>query len=491
MRKRPSRPRKFAAVDNEAIDGLPALLAVGLLTRLIRAKDGDDVTVETLAQAYAEGEKALTKAMRMLVADGYVVKFKIQRASSEFVLDDGERVMKRGGSWYTTFSVDSIPFTAEDVAGMLKEIHDEGNVKAYRVEPPHLDPRHRTADQASRPTPPKGGVGATCGNDAKPQDRPTPPSPGVGQGGAHIRKKTSSARDETEETGGVPSARSAGGVRSTSSSGSSAAQDGSGFAAAGKEGSSSDEEAGTPDVPGQRQSNGPEMSREQMSAVRAVEAVLPPVLLAELPYQQFPKRNRPAVLEALESRTVEQIRERVARRWLAYGYEPALHDGTLTSPVGAALELIGPTRYCPDLSCEDGVMVDTDADCRACIERRASRRAARAAGQLVKTGIGRAGSQRAPECIICQAPFPGVVPDSGECRRCREEAEAAGAALSAFLARPDADHQEWDAGGADTQPEGYQEEPAVDEETARLRAAFARQYGTSEQIEAYCSEAPF
>ena len=312
MRKRPSRPRKFAAVDNEAIDGLPALLAVGLLTRLIRAKDGDDVTVETLAQDYDEGEKALTKAMRMLVADAYVVKFKIQRAASETVLENGERVVKRGGSWYTTFSVDSIPFTAEDVAGMLKEIYDEGNVKAHRVEPPHLDPRNRAAGAPPRPTPPKGGVGATCGNDGNVQDRPTPPSPGVGQGGAHIRKKTAYACKGDEETGGVPSARSAGGVRSTSTSGSSPAEDGSGFAAAAEDSPSLDEEAGSPAVPSQRHSNVPEFSREQMTAVRAIEAVLPPVLLAELPYQQFPKRNRPAVLEALESRTVEQIRDRVS-----------------------------------------------------------------------------------------------------------------------------------------------------------------------------------
>lgn len=285
----------------------------------------------------------------------------------------------------------------------------------------------------------------------------------------------------------APSGRSPGGVRSTSSSASSQLEDGSGFAAAGKESSSSDEEGGKAGVPGQRQTDGPELSREQMAAVRAIEAVLPPVLLALLPYDQFPKRNRPAVLQALESRTVEQIRERVARRWLAYGYEPALHDGKLTNPIGAALELIAPPRYCPDMACEDGWKIDTGVECRTCLERRASRRAARAAGQPVTNGSSKAaGGGSAPECVICQAPFPGAVPDGGECLGCQKEAEAAFAALAGRLEAPEPDRQAPEQDEAAAPPE-----PAVDEETARLRAMYARQFGTPEQIEAYCVEAPF
>lgn len=281
----------------------------------------------------------------------------------------------------------------------------------------------------------------------------------------------------------APSGRSPGGVRSTSTSGSSELEDESGFAAAGKEGSSADEEDGTADVPEQRP---PELSREQMAAVRAVEAILPPALVAKLPYQQFPGRNRPAVLQALESRTVEQLRERAVRRWVAYGYEPALYEGSITQPIGAALELIAPPRYCPDLSCEDGVMIDTGAECRACLQRRASRRTARAAGLEVKTGSSKtAGGGRMPECVICQAPFPGAVPDDGECLPCRKEAEAAMAALSARLDAPDAVWEPWDAPAADDEDAG------VDEDTARLRAALARQFGTPEQVEAYCTQAPF
>ncbi|MGW3910567.1 hypothetical protein ACWEBX_03430 [Streptomyces sp. NPDC005070] len=209
MRKRPSRPARFASIDNEAIDSLPSILSIGLLTRLVRAKDGDEVNVELLTREYTEGEAALSKAMRALVEAAMVVKFKIQRAVSEVVVDEttGATVVKRGGSWFTTFSVDSIPHTREDVAEMLREVIDGGNVKAVRIEPEYLDPRKDAPSPTpARPAPRNAGVGATCENAASgsvetgenPADsRPRPtslfPGPGrptPGQAGALIRKKT-------------------------------------------------------------------------------------------------------------------------------------------------------------------------------------------------------------------------------------------------------------------------------------------------------------
>ena len=213
MQKRPSKPQRFAAVENDAIDVLPSLLAVGLLTRLIRAQDGEDVTVESLCGEYAEGETALSKAMRALVAEAFVVKFKVQRAANEPVLDEageqvldeaGKPVIKRGGSWYTTFSVDSHSFTAEDVAEMVDAILAGGNVKAIRVEPERLDPR-KAATAASPtdapPTPKNPGVGQDTSPQVGPTPafpgvghegagRPTPPRPGVGQGGALFKEET-------------------------------------------------------------------------------------------------------------------------------------------------------------------------------------------------------------------------------------------------------------------------------------------------------------
>lgn len=167
MRKRYTRRDRFAAVENSAIDTLPTLLSVGLLTRLIRAQDGDSVTVETLTREYGEGRRLIEQAMRALVQHGYVVKFKVQSRVS-----DGER---RGGAWWTTFSVDSVPFTREDVAVLLDEIVAEGNVRAVRVEPEHLDPRRDPAELPEpRPTRRIRRVGPT---------RENAPSGGVSAGG--------------------------------------------------------------------------------------------------------------------------------------------------------------------------------------------------------------------------------------------------------------------------------------------------------------------
>ncbi|MFF1298174.1 MULTISPECIES: hypothetical protein [unclassified Streptomyces] len=333
----------------------------------------------------------------------------------------------------------------------------------------------RKSDPAGRKSDPRGRQSdPDPGGDLPEPEVPLEPSFGMGSGVD------------------VPSARSAVDVRRTDTSGSSEPDGESGCAAAAEEGSSSDLEDGQAGVPGPRRAEGPELSREQLAAVRAVEAVIPPALLALLPYQQFPKRNRPAVLAALESRTVEQLAERVARRWEAYGYEPALHDGKMTNPIGAALELIVAPRYCPDLSCEDGVMVDTGADCTTCLQRREQRRAARAAGELVPNGHSGGGSGRAPECVICQRPFPGAVPDNGECAVCVREAEAAFAALSARMDTPDsADTATQATAASQAVEDAAPEEPVVDEETARLRAMYARQYGTPDQIAAYCTDAPF
>lgn len=178
MRKRVSRPPRFVAIDNGAVDTLRSMNAKGLLSTLLRAKDGDEVTVEALSKTHDEGRESLAKAMRILVDNAFVVKFKIQRLRSEVVeLTDGSSAPKRGGSWYTTFSVDSIAFTADDVAVMLDDVLAGGNVKAVRVEPEHLDPRASSA----RPTAGKPYVGPTCDGTPKPQVAPTYGKPTVGQ----------------------------------------------------------------------------------------------------------------------------------------------------------------------------------------------------------------------------------------------------------------------------------------------------------------------
>jgi hypothetical protein len=425
-----SRPARFAAVDNEAIDTLPSILAVGLLTRLIRAKDGDDVTVESLSQDYDEGEKALSKAMRMLVDHANVVKFKIQRAATETVIEDGQEVVKRGGSWYTTFSVDSVPFTSEDVAQMLEEVYAEGNVKCHRVEPTRLDPRGRPALPAPRPTPPFGGVGATCGNEVKPQDRPPPPSPGVGQGGAHIRKKTSLPGDEGDD---ALSARSAADAR-RASDGSSVREAEGGSAASSKDHPSSEQQDDK--ARAKTSSNKARHSRQQLDVVRAVRALFPTDLLAA-PLPDVPVLSQ-AILDALAGdvpaadRTVEQLGKRIEQRWNHHGWASKFYAGQIDSLVGAAVAMVRPLKPgdrdgCGNPRCEAGKDIDTGVDCHVCPERIAARKRARKA-DAAPAAPGPLPTPRTPVQVVtfrecaCRNPIPKNSDDT-LCRECRREAD--------------------------------------------------------------------
>lgn len=387
MRKRISRPRRYAAVDNEAIDGLPSILSIGLLTCLIRAKDGDDVTVETLSNGYAEGEKSLSKAMRSLVDDAYVVKLKIQRATTETVIEDGKEVVKRGGSWYTTFTVDSIPFTAADVAVMVKEIYAEGNVKSHRVEPTRLDPRETPS---ARPTPPGGGVGPTRGNAGQEDNenpdsgsRPTPPRgalgrPTPGEGGAHIRKKTSLSRaadEQPEDESDAPAGRSPGDAHRASDRSSACAGEG-GFAASGKTSSSPTQHDDTSGPAGEPKGSSKKAAhtREQLDVVRRVRAFFPSAFLATL--ADVPSLTDAILAGMAEGRTVEQMGARIGYRWTNHGWAAKFAAGELDVKrlVGPAVDMVRPLRRgdrfaCPDLRCEIGFILDTGEACVKCAER--------------------------------------------------------------------------------------------------------------------------
>lgn len=185
------------------------------------------------------------------------------------------------------------------------------------------------------------------------------------------------------------------------------------------------------------------LTSEQRAALRAVEAALPRPLLAQLPGQRIPGNNYRAVLAALDARTPEQIAGRIGRRWVGWGFEPAFFDGQILNPIGAAMALLGPTPYCPDPSCEDGVMVDTSAECRACVERRANRRAAYNRGEDPRRPAG--ASTPRPECVDCGRPLVGGIPDDGMCRRCRDAPADAITALMARWAAEDAAHAEAEA----------------------------------------------
>ncbi|MEV8626022.1 hypothetical protein [Streptomyces sp. NPDC051079] len=360
-----SRPHRFAAVENTAIDALDSVLATGLLTKLIRARDGEEVTVEGLCRTHLEGREALSKAMRMLVANAFVVKFKIQRAATETVEENGEPAEKRGGSWYTTFTVDSVAFTAQDVAVMLADIYAGGNVKAHRVEPEHLDPGRQPAADAG-PLPAAGipQAGPDCGNDrARGAAGPRPAAgnpvvggPTAGRPAAHTRNKTLPTETETED-GMHLAARSADGRRQ--------APTGS--------------RRHTP--PSSASSNATlPLTKQQHDLVQTVRALLPADLNTALG-PKTPANVSAAVVTALalgrpRERTPHQLAEhRIMKRWNTY-WAQQFYTGRLPrQPYGPLLAMLKDTAECGSPACDDRTDIHTGDPCTACTVRTQDRRA--------------------------------------------------------------------------------------------------------------------
>lgn len=507
MRKRPSKPHRFAAVENTAIDKLDSILATGLLTKLIRARDGEELTVESLCKTHVEGRESLTKAMRMLVDNALVVKFKIQRAASEVVEEDGQLVPKRGGSWYTSFTVDSSGFTAEEVAGMLAQIYDEGNVKAHRIEPEYLDPKKNEIGW-TRPGAGNPSVGATWGNsepwpegDSRPTyGSPTVGPPTVGHPAAHIRKKT--VLSETESEDEMPlSGRSPVDAHSASTSGSRSSREGGSAAPT---------------------TSKPRLSKQDRDQVKAVRALLPRELDTALG-DRLPANVSAAIVEALAAgqpreRTAEQlVTHRVEKRWNLYWAAQLLpvwkaeQDAGRTPrpPYGAMVSMLKDTAECGNLACDDRVDIHTGGPCTACATRAQDRRAGRAIPDAAPQDVPAVPGQRAPEpaakvaLVDCGNPHcPRSIPVAagplcGDCRE-QQEAAAASAALAAQWAAEQAEEVAKAAAGVQLVAELEQEDAeraareraeaaaraaaeeerrrVAAEEDARLRAEFARQH---------------
>jgi hypothetical protein len=271
-----------------------------------------------------------------------------------------------------------------------------------------------------------------------------------------------------EHQGEAPSARSAGDAR-RATAGSSAREARGGCAAASKT---------------TRPRKTRKLTREQVAAVAEVEAALHPALLEQLPYRQLPTSVRHLVASELENRTVEQLIDRVARRWEVHGYARQLlsADGPgARRAVGIANALVR-AGECPDLSCEDGQMIDTGADCPACRERKADHHA--------RGGRGPVPGQRAAtprwECTGCGRPGKGQAPADLECRDCKQQAEAACRAAAALWEAQSASTSTQTpaapqhpaqaprrAAAAETTPAETDEERAAREEMDRLRAEIA------------------
>ncbi|MFI2502328.1 hypothetical protein [Streptomyces sp. NPDC018693] len=162
---------------------------------------------------------------------------------------------------------------------------------------------------------------------------------------------------------------------------------------------------------------------------------MPPSLLELLEAQKVPHGWRVSVLGELEHRTAEQLADRVARRWVRHRYQSHLLAGRGIDNPYKVLQALVRAGECPDAGCEDGELIDTGADCRACQERRANGRPSGKAGSVPQ--------QRSAsvwwECRTCRNPKlerREPKPEDRVCQDCNREAALAFADLEARLNAP-------------------------------------------------------
>lgn len=318
--------------------------------------------------------------------------------------------------------------------------------------------RKAAAVKSSKTKPHKPGMSVSAGGGGVTHMSPPPVThmspPPVTPTSPH----ESSSSTTRSESGGAPSARSAADGRRPSTGSSARVKGGS--AALRKSSPSKEEAAGSA-----------RMSREQAAAVRTVEAGVPEVLAGMMPRHR-PPAVRDAILAAVSGRTVDQVVERVNRRWIAWGYSLQAEQGTLERPVGVLVRLLE-RMPCADPLCEDGTVLDTGAACRACEGRRAGRRAAQQARSAAAVPGQRSALEERWVCVDCERTGKGEAPADGVCRDCTAAAEAAAHQFAARLAPVEGQPE------AGAEPEAAKEpvlvaEPAAtrepDDETAQLRA---------------------
>ncbi|MFF2549070.1 hypothetical protein ACFVUY_41815 [Kitasatospora sp. NPDC058063] len=267
----------------------------------------------------------------------------------------------------------------------------------------------RMPELANFRTPAPGGTARPAVMPESPEI-PVPPRRGVEQ--------DEGEKDETD----APPARAGGDAR-RASTGSSAHAMRSGCAAFDKTGSSAKSRNG-----------GVRMTRDQAAKVRTVVASFP-VELTTLPAKPLPARI-PAnplgnlIREQLKHRTPEQLAERIQRRWVSRGYLAKLVGldpmEAARTGVGLAVELVKASPDCPDLSCEDGVIIGSGAPCRACEMRSADRRTGGGAGVPQQVGgLGEGPVKVKWWCATdgCGYNSYGTGPADGLCPDCRTEQE--------------------------------------------------------------------
>ncbi|MER6253630.1 hypothetical protein ABT224_19970 [Streptomyces sp. NPDC001584] len=195
---------------------------------------------------------------------------------------------------------------------------------------------------------------------------------------------------------------------------------------------------------GGRAASSKQRSGSKVSAAdlrRVVEGIPAPLtgqLAVEFPHGLPATVLQEAVAKALldEQRTVEQLVERVERRWLQWSYEDdavSVSGRGLDRPVGVLLTLLGPSAcWGSHARCEDGVDLDTGLACPRCEEARQDK-AAELRGEQVQAETRYGVPFRRPveagpsPYVLCLGSGCGrkMMPShDGLCRECREFAPA-------------------------------------------------------------------
>jgi len=120
-RIRHGREPGFAMIPNTTIDDTDNLdlTALGLLTVLLRQKDGWEITLERVGKRYGYGRDAMANAMGLLQVARYVVKVRVQNGSN--------------AQWSTEIITYAIPPSDAEVAELLVGIAEEPGVSDVRL----------------------------------------------------------------------------------------------------------------------------------------------------------------------------------------------------------------------------------------------------------------------------------------------------------------------------------------------------------------------
>ncbi|MGH3448735.1 MAG: hypothetical protein ACRDP4_14040, partial [Nocardioidaceae bacterium] len=192
MQIRRGRPDRFTQVPNTTVDdpGLD-ILALGLLTQLLRFPDGWSTDLDQIGRRRGPSRRQLYPAMRTLVEAGYVVKVKYQQGD---------------GKWATDVYTFDTPAEPDEVTDLLALYQ---GARAIRVEPTRFAPATHPRQEAA-PTARRCVVGADLGKRTEegtnPQVTPTARNRQVGNrqaGGRAALKKTDKKTDPPPQPSAV------------------------------------------------------------------------------------------------------------------------------------------------------------------------------------------------------------------------------------------------------------------------------------------------